>query len=164
MACHMAWCCFPRASLRDRYGLLCLKECWGGGSGNPRCLRTAPSPCLRPLTPVAMRTPGQSHLQPRSPWSWEAGPVPKSVPSDPCNELFPQDPSWRPGDTGQARACRESVSLSEALTGLCWAGRSAVGHRSSGSWSQPFPVRTVGALSHVTLAVFAGGAGVGVVR
>lgn len=70
----------------------------------------------------------------------KAGPATDACrPATPARGLF-QDAGWRQVDIRKAQPCEELLSLSETLVGqvLSW---------SSGSWSEPLCVYTVGVLS-----------------
>lgn len=84
------------------------------------------------------------------PQRWEAGPATDACcPVTPASGLF-QDAGWRQVDIRKAQPCEELLSLSETLMGqvLSW---------SSGSWSEPLLVYTVGVLSMSHLMIMLDG-------
>ena len=97
-------------------------------SGNPRLpLNSSPTCGLYPLWPHGLLVnPASGHIPPPTGAGEQALPRSVSPVTPAMSYLFPQDPEWRPGDTGKAQACRALASLSEAL-----AGRLAGGHGSS---------------------------------
>lgn len=87
----------------------------------------------RPLWPPRL-------AQPRS-----RGPPTGARPRVPCRWARSSAQGRRPLGIWNLRLCQGLAPFSEALTG--WDGRSVGGRGSPGSWSEPLPVPTVGALS-----------------